>query len=344
MWSAWSEAAALLVLLAAISPYAAVITGYGILYITEYTASIGECTLANGTLADLWIGSTTAVAYSSSDRLRLILVNDTGVYTAIYRPGDFLGLGEGGRVIIHESGVVDVAGEASINVGQVCTHPFSAKSNGDELAVACDNALLYYRLGSPTALLVELTNISAVLGLENGTVLVRLGYGVGFVDITRHELFTITCEPLMWGAGNEGVWVACDGEPVEVLLFKGGSIEYAEVRQPYRVCSSTGDPCKVAEGSLYIEKLSFTHFEGDMLYKGIRVSSANVVMMGSRISPPMYTEVPNNCLTISAPGFVATGEPIPSRLLVGTAMIVGGLISVLLGYRISKQESVSREG
>ncbi len=344
MWNAWNEAAALLVLLAATSPYAAVITGYGILHITEYSASIGGCVLANGTLADLWISDTAVVAYSSSDSLRLVLANSTGVYIAAYRSDGFLGLGEGGRIITYVSGAVDIAGEASVDTSHACAHPFSAKSNGDELAVACDNVLLYYRLGSSTASLVRVANITAVLGLDNSTVLVRLGNSVGFIDVIRHNLLAIACEPLMWGVGDEGAWVACSGEPTEVFLYRDGSLEHAEVPQPYSVCSSASDPCKVAEDSLYIGKLSFTLFEGHMLHKGVQVSNVSVAMRGSVSSSPVYTRVPGNCLTVSSPSFVATGESIPSRLLVGAVMIMGGLISVLLGYRISKQENISREG
>lgn len=344
MWSAWSEAAALLVLLAAASPYATVITGYGVLHITEHSASIGGCALANGTLADLWISDTAVVAYSSSDSLRLVLANGTGVYISAYRPDGFLGLGEGGRVITYVGGAVDVAGEASVDVGHACAHPFSAKSDGDELAVACDNMLLYYRLGSPTASLVRVANITAVLGLGNGTVLVRLKNSIGFVDVTRRDLLAIACEPMMWGVGYEGVWVACSGEPADVFLYRGGSLEHAEVPEPYSVCSSAGDPCMVAEGSPYIGKPSFTLFEGHVLHEGVQVSDVSVAIKGSVSSPPVYTLVPGNCLSISSPSFVATGEPIPSRLLVGTAMIVSGLISVLLGYRISRQENVSGKG
>ncbi|GEM_PF-6580506 len=344
MWSVWNEAAAILVLLAATSPYATVITGYGILRITEYSASIGGCVLANGTLADLWISDTAVVAYSSSNSLRLVLANGTGVYTTEYRPDGFLGLGEGGRVITYVGGAVDIVGEASVDVGYACAHPFSAKSNGNELAVACDGGLLYYRLGSSTASLVRVANVTAVLGLGNDAVLVRLGDSVGFVDVTRHNLLVIPCEPMMWGVGDEGVWIACSGEPAKVFLYRDGSLEHAEVPQPYSACSSAGDPCKVAEGSLYIGKLSFTLFEGHVLHESVQVSNVSVAMTGSISSSPVYTRVPSNCLAVSSPSFVATGEPIPSRLLVGAVMIMGGIISVLLGYRISKQEKASREG
>lgn len=343
MWSAWSKATALLVLLAATPHYAAVITGYGILYITEYSASIGGCALANGTLADLWNSAATVVAYSTSDSLRLVLANGTGIYITSYRPDGFLGLGEGGQVIVYVGGAVDIAGEVSIDVSHACAQPFSAKLNGDELAIACDDTLLYYRLGSPTAFLMRVTNITAVLGLSEGTVLVRLGNSVGFVDIIRHTLLSITCKPLMWGIGSKGMWVACSGEPAEVFLYREGSLEHAEVPQPYSICSSAGEPCEMAEGSFYIREPSFTPFEGRVLYESAQVSNVNVAMKGSVSDSLAYTRVPGNCLTVSPPSFVTAGEPIPVRLLVGTAMIVSGLISVLLGYRISKQESVSEE-
>ncbi len=344
MWSAWSEAAALLVLLAATSPYAAVITGYGILHITESSASLGDCVLANGTLSDLWIGDTSVASYSSSDSLKLVLANSTGVYTATYTSDGFLGVGDGGKVIIYKNGIIDIAGEASVDVGSSCTHPFSAKLNGDELAVACDNVLLYYRLGSSEAWVARLANVSAVLGLGNGTVLVKFRDSVGFVNITEHDILAITCDPMIWGVGGGGVWVACSGEPIEVFIYRGGSLEWTEVQKPYNVCSSAGDPCKFAEGSLYIEELSFTQFEGELSREGVQIMNAKVGVEESSNVPPAYSMVHDSCVTSLSPGFVATDEPVPSRLLVGTAMIVSGLISVLLGYRISKQESVSREG
>lgn len=341
MWSVWSEVAVLLVLLAASSPYATVVTGHGILHITEQSASVGGCVLASGRLADLWIGGTTLVAYSSSDSLRLVLANDSGLYVAEYGFDSFLGLGDDGKVITLAGNVIDIAGEEGVDVGHTCTHPISAKLSGGELAAACDNALLYYRIGSSEASLLRVDNITAVLGLGRGTVLVSLRSGVGFVDISGHKLLEFACEPIMWGSGDEGVWVACGGDSVKVFLYSNGSLKYAEVPQPYSVCSSAGDPCEIAESSLYIGELSFSIFGGYVPHDVVQVDNVSVTMRGSVKSSPTYSRVPGNCSMHSSSSLMFTGEPIPSRLLVGSAMIVGGLVFVLLGYRFSKHESIS---
>ncbi len=346
MWSAWSEAAALLVLLAATSPYAAVVTGYGILHLTSHSATIGDCTIANGILTSLWVGNTTVAEYSTSNYSSLVLSNDTGIYTAVYREGQLLGVGEGGKVVIGGNGVIDVAGEFSIRISNACTHPLSAGLVGNELVIACNNTLLYYSIGSPSLVLTQVTNITAVLGLRNSVVLVSTGDKVKFIDIKRQTFVSIACEPVMWGVGSRGIWVACRGSPTDVFMYEyeSGLLSRAEIGEPYKVCSSFGEPCKIAENSLYIEKLVFEPYETSTLFKTIMVDNLSVILGKSNYVPPTYVQVPSTCLMTSPPGFVASGEPIPTRLLVGTLMIVCGLISVLLGYRSSKQKNVSGEG
>jgi len=344
MWSAWSDVAALLALFAAAAPYAAVITGYGIVEITDHVAAINGCVIANGTLIDLWIGRASAAVYSLNNELELVLTNGSGVYTAVHEADHVLGIGEDGRLILYSDGLVTISGMTSLNISGVCQNPLSAKVGVNDLGIACEGSILYYRFGSGTTSSVRLPNVTAVLGVGNGVILARLSEGVAFVDITEHRAALLACSPVMWGVGDAGLWVACKGSHTRVFLYSGGVFMYGEVNGHYRVCSTAGNPCKVAANSLYVEDIVFRKLDNAIETIDVPVNDTSVTVVERAGQIPDYSRVSGECLTVTQGAFIASGEPIPIRLLVGAAMIVSGLISVLVGYRLSKRENVSAEG